>query len=216
MEKHNINNYTFFEAIDGYTEPYITDWEKYNIEPFDNIEKQLNRKKIGSAGVWGNLISVRDILITAKKNNENRILFFEDDIILHNDFNKEFTENIRQVPSDWLIILLGAGVNQLDSSSNKINKNIYKCGKNSCGGFAICINSKIYDELINECNKFNAPFDSGPLNYIINKYYNYCYLMYPNIVICNVEESTLRNDKRNMKTFSNAVGWNLNNFEVNS
>ena len=216
MEKHNINNYTFFEAIDGYTEPYITNWKKYSLIPFDNTEKQLNRKKIGSAGVWGNLTSVRNILITAKNNNENQILFFEDDIILHNNFNKEFTENIRQVPSDWLIILLGAGVNQLDSSSKKINKNIYKCGKNLCGGFAICINSKIYDELINECNKFNAPFDSGPLNYIINKYYNYCYLMYPNIVICNVEESTLRNDKRNMKTFSNAVGWNLDNFEVNS
>ena len=54
-------------------------------------------------------------------------LSFHYNIILHNDFNKEFTENIRQVPSDWLIILLGAGVNQLDSSSNKINKNIYKC-----------------------------------------------------------------------------------------
>ena len=216
MEKHNINNYTFFEATNGYTEPYITDWEKYRLEPFDNIEKQLNRKKIGSAGVWGNLISMRDILITAKKNNENRILFFEDDIILDNDFNKKFTENIRQVPSDWLIILLGAGVNQLDSSSKKINNNIYKCGKNSCGGFAICINSKIYDELINECNKFNSSFDSGPLNYIINKYYNYCYLMNPNIVICNVEESTLRNDKRTMKTFSKVVGWNLDNFEINS
>ena len=216
MEKHNINNYTFFEAIDGYTEPYNTDWTNYSLIPFDNIEKQLNRKKIGSAGVWGNLISLRDILITAKKNNENRILFFEDDIILHNNFNKEFTENIRQVPSDWLIILLGAGVNQLDSSSNKINNNIYKCGKNSCGGFAICINSKIYDELINECNKFNAPFDSGPLNYIINKYYNYCYLMYPNIVICNIEESTLRNYKRTIETFSKLVNWDLNNFEVNS
>jgi hypothetical protein len=216
MKKHNINNYTFFEAVDGYTEPHIKDWENYSLIPFDNIEKQINRKKIGSAGVWGNLISVRDILITAKKNNETRILFFEDDIILDNDFNKKFTENITQVPSDWLIILLGAGVNQLDSSSDKINNNIYKCGKNSCGGFAICINSKIYDELINECNKFNAPFDSGPLNYIINKYYNYCYLMNPNIVICNVEESTLRSYKRTIETFSKTVGWNLNNFDLNS
>ena len=214
MEKHNINNYTFFEATDGYTEPHNTDWKKYSLIPFDNTEKKLKRKKIGSAGVWGNLISVRDILITAKNNNENQILFFEDDIILHNDFNKEFTENIRQVPSDWLIILLGAGFNQLNSSSNKINNNIYKCGKNSCGGFAICINSKIYDELINECNKFNNPFDNGPLNYVINKYYNNCYIMYPNIVICNVEESTLRTNSTSMIKYSKIVKWELDNFDL--
>lgn len=60
--------------------------------------------------------------------------------------------------------------------------------------------------VINECNKFNAPFDSGPLNYIINKYYNYCYLMYPNIVICNVEESTLRIYKRTIEIFSKTIG----------
>jgi GR25 family glycosyltransferase involved in LPS biosynthesis len=214
MKKHNINNYRFFEAIDGYTEPHITDWKKYSLKPFDNAEKKLKRKKIGSAGVWGNLLSVRNILITAKKNNENRILFFEDDIILDNNFNKKFTENIRQVPSDWLIILLGASVNQINSSCKKINNNIYTCGKMLSGGFAICINSKIYDELINECNKFNNPFDSGPLDYVINKYYNYCYIMYPNIVICNVEESTLRTNVASMIKYSKIVKWELDNFDL--
>ena len=214
MEKNNINNYTFFDAIDGYTEPYISDWKKYKLIPFDEGEKKLKRKKIGSAGVWGNLISVRNIIITAKKNNEKRILFFEDDIILHKNFNKEFTENIRQVPDDWLIILLGASINQLDSSSKKINNNIYTCGKKLSGGFSICINSKIYDELIDECNKFNNPFDSGPLDYVINKYHNKCYIMYPNIVICNVEESTLRNNTSSMNKYSKVVKWNLNDFDL--
>ena len=214
MEKNSINNYTLFDAINGYTEPHYTDWKKYKLIPFDEGEQKLKRKKIGSAGVWGNLISVRDILITAKKNNENRILFFEDDIILHKNFNKEFTENIRQVPDDWLIILLGASINQLDSSSKKINSNIYTCGKMVSGGFSICIDNKIYDELIDECNKFNNPFDNGPLDYVINKYYNKCYIMYPNIVICNVEESTLRNNTSSMSKYSKLVKWNLNNFDL--
>ena len=59
LKKQNISNYVRFDAINGYTDRNFNEWKQYSKIPFDDREKQLGRKKIGSPGVWGNLKSYK-------------------------------------------------------------------------------------------------------------------------------------------------------------
>ena len=63
-----------------------------------------------TAGAYGMLCSASLVLQTAKKNNYNRILLLEDDIIFHNNFNKLFERNISKVPNDWYLLYFGTSM----------------------------------------------------------------------------------------------------------
>jgi hypothetical protein len=212
INKNNINNYEFYTAVDGSTEPQLSMWEEYSQIPFTEHEKKLGRKLIGSPGVLGNLLSIKNILLDAKTKGYDKILVLEDDVRFHKNFNLLFSEYARLLPDDWLLFLLGAGVNQIDQASKSINDKIFHCGRNLSGGFAMGIRHFIYDELIQECDKQTHPFDSGALHYVINKYNHYCYVCKPNLIICDVETSTMRPEKRNMNDFARRVGWELDEY----
>lgn len=213
MKKLGITNYVRFSAVNGYVEPHKSEWEKYSKEPYDNIEKKLNRKKIGSPGVLGNLKSLIRILEDAKKNKYKKILLFEDDVIFHKKFNSSFKNKLSLSPNKWKLLYLGSNDPSYPKKKNISYKNYYYANSSVQGGFSIGIDHSIYNELIREALKKNNPFDSGPLRYIIRKYPKECIVITPNIVICDVSESSLRN-KRDMKIFSKNVGWNLNLFDI--
>lgn len=205
-----IKKYQRFSAINGYLEPHLSEWKKYSKEKFDVIEKSLGRKKIQSPGVLGNLKSLIEILKDAKKNNYKKILFLEDDVIFHKNFNILFNTKIKSVPKNWKVLYFGA--NDPYFLKRKI-KNNYYADNRMHGGFAIGIDISIYDDLIAQALKKNNPFDSGPLRFIMRKYPKQCIILYPNLIICDVSRSDLRN-KRDMKSFSKMVGWNLSLYDI--
>jgi hypothetical protein len=205
--KYNINNYEFFDALDGSQNSDVLNiWNDYN-----NIPNELNRHLISNSKVLANLLSVKNIILDAKKNNYKRILFFEDDIILHKNINDYFIDTMCKIQdNEWKVLYFGI---QNKLNNKKILNNLYKADLNSSGGWAFGINNSIFDILINECNNLSGPFDDGPLKKIRTLYPNECLVFYPNIAICNVGESGIRNS-RCMKDFSNRFNWNLNEYDL--
>jgi hypothetical protein len=211
FNKYNINNYEFFEGIYGKEdEQLLNEYDIYSKILFDSREKKLNRKLIGSIGVLANLLSVRNIIIDAKNKNYKNILFLEDDIYLHNNFNSLFINRVSKL-DNWKILYLGIQ-NNLDNKI--IMNNLYDADINSSGGWSFGIDSSVYDELINECNKRNLPFDSGPLCYMRSHYPTQCKVIYPNLIICDISTSSLRNDKRNLKKSYKNFKWDINEYNI--
>ena len=209
----NINNFQFYNAIDGENDPeLLKKYDNYSQIPFTEHENKLGRKLIGSVGVLANLLSVKNIIIDAKKNNYRRILFMEDDIILHKKFNSLFTDITSKINSDWKILYLG--VQNIINDKTKIMNNVYNCNINSSGGWSFGIDSSVFDELIQECNKEDLPFDSGPLHYLREKYPEQCKVIYPNLCICDTSSSSIRKYKRTIKEDAIKHKWNLDEYSI--
>lgn len=152
----------------------------------------------------GCLLSHLEIIKNAKENNYNRILIFEDDIILSNNF----LEEVKQIEKlDWKLLYLGAS--QFLWNNIEIKDGHYNC-KKTLGTFAYAIDSSIYDDLINIFEKGSQSVDNL-LSIIQSKYKNGCFTIYPNIVISNVENSDIRYEK-NISTYANSMRWDLNMF----
>lgn len=221
-KKENMKNkmhslgikYEFFEGIDGSTEPYICKYNEYNALSYDHpnahyYEQSRNSKAIRSSGAYGYLLTWKKILEKSIEKGYENILVFDDDVMFDKDFNIKFNKFIDKVNKDWKIITLG--VSQHVWGNVNIKDSYYVTPEYTDGSFAIGINSSVFSALLNETNKFNCAFDSGPVRYIYKKYNTKCFTSYPNIVIADVSVSTI-GGPRDMIEFSRKVKWNLHNF----
>ena len=214
MKLDNLNiKYHIFEATDGYQEPYLSRYNEYKKKPFDWYGAhpyEINRKKkmIPSAGAYGYLKTMYNIIKYSIKKKYNKILIFDDDAVLDNEFENKANNFFKKI-NKFKMIALG--------NSQHIWKNInllngyYHPIEYTDGSFAVGLNSSIFKELLIEINKYNITFDSGPLREIYKKYKSECYICYPNIVIADVTKSSI-SDKRNMWTHSKKIKWPLENF----
>ena len=195
-----------FSAIDGSLideKEFNELLDKYNPYRLSGESASLNGL-IENKNSLGCLLSHLEIIKQAKLNNYKRVLIFEDDVILSNDFNVKI-KNISKL--DWSILYLGAS----QFNWNKIEEkgDFYLC-KNTLGTFAYAIDSSIYDDLINLLETKRKSVDNL-LSELQAKNYGRCYTFYTNIVISNVEDSDIR-DPKNLIEYSNLVKWELNKF----
>jgi GR25 family glycosyltransferase involved in LPS biosynthesis len=191
-----------FGAIDG---QFLTD------EDVQIVEKNKDNKEpnaIISTGEMGCLLSHLEVIKDAKANNYKRILIFEDDVYVSNDFEKRITDaqNIQ-----WKLLYLGAS--QCNWNGIGVSDNFYK-SKNTFGTFAYAVDMSLYDELIEQFGNKKKQVDRI-LSDVQEKYYNSCYTFYPNIAIADVEDSDIR-DTIDIDINKHAITmrWNLENFEL--
>jgi len=223
LKKHGIC-FEVFEATNGYYGEPLKKYKEYSQRPlgelkrysaFSEREKQRGKPFIESPGAIGYIYTYLNILEDAKKNSYNRILILEDDIILINNFEKRFTDFIKSIDSDWKILQLGAsqyGWFSVDKNE-ALNKGYYLPRRlDTCGSFAIAIDSSIYDELIEAESSFEAPFDHLPMGEIYEKYLGKCFVAYPNLIIPDVSSSTIRGS-RDQISHSKKMGWSLEEFD---
>ena len=213
LSETNLKNITFINAIDGRLEPFKSEYEKYRSKPFDYegahiYEKTRSKKMISSYGSYGYLHTWIKILNVSIENNYKKIIVFDDDVIFDKCFNKKFDIFFNQFKKFKIVSF---GVSQ-HVWGNIITKNgYYNPIEFTDGSFALCIDCSIFKELLNETSKLNINFDSGPIRYIYKKYKSECYIIYPNIVIADLNTSTT-SDSRNMIEYSNKFKWRLDNF----
>lgn len=162
---------------------------------------------IVNKGQWGCLYSHINILKHAIKHDYNSILVLEDDIILTKDIELKISDlhNFIGKQHNWNIIYLGASQHNWNDISFGHN---YYHAKNTTGTFAYIINKNIFKDLFNYYTKMLKPVD----NYLIDiqkKYYGSIFVLYPNIFICNLEESNI-GIKRNNNDYYKKFRWNIN------
>jgi len=159
---------------------------------------------IVNKGQWGCLYSHINILKNAIKHNYKYILILEDDIILTSDIQNKIVKlaNFIELHNNWNIIYLGASQHNWDNIH--IN-NTHYLANGTTGTFAYMIHNRFYKILLNEYLKMKKPVD----NYLVDiqkKYHDSIYVLYPNIIICNLEESNI-GKKRDNKDYFKKFKW---------
>ena len=198
------------DAINGKSDPYFSEYMKYRQAPLTSEEIKIGRKLISSPGAWGYLLTWKTILEDTIKNNYNRILSFDDDVIFIKNFNTRFNEWIEQIPCDWKILQLGA--THKSHIKKEIHKNYFHPVLTN-GSFATCLDNSIYKQLLDETIRMNSPFDSGPLREMYKKYTNKCFVAYPHLVIADVTDSDIR-ESRDLTKFAETKEWDLSLYDM--
>ena len=144
----------------------------------------------------------------AKKKGYRKILILEGDVFIHLNIFEEFTKAFHKI-KDYKILYLGAGM----WNKNIEIKKYYYLPNQTTGTFAIAFDSSIYDELIQLWEQILNPTDIC-LWEIHNKYPNKCYVLYPNLIICNLSESNIQ-DTNNRSQLYEKFHWDLNNYILN-
>lgn len=223
LNKHKIN-FEIFKATNGYVGEPLSKFKEYQKRKLGDLkrypeysEKEIQRGQayISSAGAMGYIYTYLRILEDAKKNGYKRFLILEDDILLSENFEKKFKNFIQAVNEDWKILLLGAsqyGWDSVDLNTANEKGYYYPRSVDTCGSFAIAFDSSIIDELIEAQSAFEAPFDFLPIGELYERYLGKCFVAYPNIVIPDVEDSTIRG-KRSQYSHSELMKWPLTNFD---
>ena len=219
FKKLNIS-FKFFDAVNGYeTTEIVKAYNDYKNKPYDwegshKYEKERKKKMIPSLGAYGYLQTWINILNLAKEKCYKNILVFDDDVIFDNDFENKVNKFFSNIENFKIVSL---GVSQHIWKNIVINDNYYHPIEFTDGSFAIGVDETIYDELLDDCLKYNISFDSGPVRSIYIKYKSDCYISYPNIVIADLSSSDI-SGSRSMIEYSNKFRWYLENFNyiVNS
>jgi len=195
IDKYNISkkllsdfNIKFqrFQAVDG-----------NNLVDLDNMNKYA----------YGCLLSHIKIVEDAIQNNYNKILIFEDDIMIHKDFINLFGIIYSKL-LDWDMLYLGCSQRPNTWYKVDIQDNYYKSYQ--CNGtFAYAIDSKIYKNILNYYKTKKSYADT--LLHNIQNEFN-CYTIIPNLVIADVSVSNIRGD-RIVDTYSEKMGWNITNYK---
>lgn len=207
----NFENFEWMYYINRYSdikESGINSKEKAWDHWINCGEKELRScnpfNDIVNKGQWGCLYSHINILKNAIKHNYKSILVLEDDIILTSNIQEKIhnLHDFVKIQEKWNIIYLGAS--QHHWNNIKLEQNYYNAN-DTTGTFACMINNNFYKIFLAELLNMKKPVD----NYLVdiqNKYYGSIYVIYPNIIICNLEESNI-GKKRNNKEFREKFKW---------
>jgi glycosyltransferase involved in cell wall biosynthesis len=218
--KHTNINFSFFSGVDAKNDIECKKiYENYIKQPIGYngcslLEKKYNKKMITKIGQIGYLKSMLNIFIDAKEKKYNWIIIFDDDAILHQDFNKLFYYKLNDL-KDKHIIRIGTTHHNIQKFSNCIEP--YYESPNCDGSFATCYRFECFQYFIDNIKCYNCPFDSGVLRDYKNFNNNNDFTIYPFLAIADVYESSILNESRNLFNLSNKLKWNLDNFNfVNS
>ncbi|NMP14986.1 glycosyltransferase [Thalassotalea sp. Y01] len=217
-------DFELFEATNGYIGEPAEVFKKYQTRSLGQLTKfpqfnelELKRGKgfIESAGAVGYIFTYLRIVRDAKQKGYKRILIVEDDVILSESFEQDFTRFIDNVADDWKILQLGASQYNWDSVdiSKATNQGFYLPRRlDTCGSFAIALDSTIFDELIEVQEAFEAPFDHISLGALYEKYLGKCFVAFPNIIMPDVEDSSIRGG-RCQSAHGEKMKWQVEQFD---
>lgn len=126
-----------------------TQFNKYGIEVerFDAVNgneiipEGINGLMPGEVGV---IRSNYNVIKEAKENGYKKIIIFEDDVELCEDFNERFKLHYDNTPNDWRFIYMGGNhVGGLVRINNKVSKI-----RHSYAIHAICVHEELYDHIL--------------------------------------------------------------------
>lgn len=203
IKKYKINCFIFRFDNCNNNKNIISLFNNYYKTPSITDNELKNGKYKMSINEYGYIFSTIEILKHSIKNNINNILLLDDDFILHNDINNLLPLKINKLPP-WKLLFLGCS--QWIPTKN-INNDYYKPYK-TCGTFAIALKDEYIEKYLNNLYTLHCPADNYPLWELFD---NYSYVIIPNLIIADVTNSDLR-DNRNQYETAKILGWNMNNY----
>jgi GR25 family glycosyltransferase involved in LPS biosynthesis len=173
---------------------------------YENRYKKLNEAQ------YSHYYSFIKIFNIAIENNYNKICILEYDVYFHKNFNDKI-KSYSNIIKNSDIIYLGCSQHQwynlftgdkIEIIKLNLNDYIYK-PLHSLGTFGIILSIDVIKDFLQYEIKYPTDVMISILSY---KYKSF--VLYPNIVICNIYKSSILND-RDIKTIIK-FKWNLNNY----
>lgn len=185
--------------------------ENIKVEYFLGVDGKKDYKgNILTKGSGGHIMSFINILSDAINKRYHKILILEPDVY----FCEEFSHNCKKyLDMDYKLLYLGASQHKFynDTTWNNIEiQNYYYNAYKTLGTFAICIDSSIFKECVDRLTKMDKPTDVC-LTDIQENYKDECFVAYPNIISCNVTNSSTGNSKSQLDAINNSK-WSLKYF----
>lgn len=189
----------YFKGVNGSMGNLYANYEKW----YNNNNANIKLSK----GSFGHISSFLKIINDAILKNYSKIILFEPDIYLCDNFELEL-EKYKDLIENSKLFYLGANQNMFYSETTwnhiDIEGNHYKCYK-TLGTFAVIIDKSIFKEIYDQCSLMTEPSDVC-LTHLQAKYRKKCIVSYPNLICCDVTESMTASG-RNQLTTMEKLHW---------
>lgn len=154
---------------------------------------------IVNRGQWGCLYSHIHTLKHAIMHDYKSVLILEDDIILTADMESKIEQLKKFIEEhdNWNIIYLGASQHGWENIDIKEG---YYLANETTGTFAYMVKNSFYKVLLDEFMQIKKPVDNY-LADIQRKYRDSIYVLFPNFIICNLEESNICKPRKNSEFY---------------
>jgi len=221
--KNSGVKFELFSAVNGYIGEPKKLFDKYKTKPLGSLSRypQWNEREIKRAahyiespGAVGYIFTYLKILRDAKARGFRKFLILEDDVILRSNFEFHLKKFLSSIDSDWKVLQFGAsqyGWTDISLDDALVKGYYFPNQVETCGSFAIAFDESIIDELIEAESAFEAPFDHLPLGEIYERYRGKCYVSYPNLIMPDVGDSSIRGSRCQYEQ-SKKVKWHIENF----
>jgi len=188
----------YYFGMDGYNNLDLYNQFNQYFEKKNNDKKSTNYIK--SPGAFGHIHSFIKIIQDAINKKYKKILILEPDIY----FDKNFTHLVESyLTINYKILYLGASQHNWD---NILQKKGYYYANNTCGTFAIGLDSSIFKEYLIKLKELINPSDVCLFD-IQKKYNTHCIVVYPNLITCDVTKSTTTNRWRSQEELIKKFKW---------
>lgn len=138
-------------------------------------------------GALACLLSHIAILQCAKINGYKRIAVFEDDVLLHKDFQLQVAR-LQKLPP-WRLVYLGATQVRWNDIQPSICDGFYR-PQNTCGTWAMLIDATAYDQILRQYRQFSATADLSLVALFSGSHD--VFVANPGLCVCDVTDSDIR------------------------
>lgn len=201
-----------FPGVDGSRPEIVKEWEEYSAEGLIRPhEGFMGRKLISSSGAWAYLSGMRAMIEQAKADRIKKLLVFDDDVMLSKDFGRRFPEFLDQLPSRWVLALLG-WTSHGQSHFSRYEEGLLQVDAEFNGSYAFVVDSDAYDLLLHEIDARVWPFDSGPLRAVAQAFPEDSFAPETALAIADVRYSRIRG-QRSHREFWKKMGHDPRQYE---
>ncbi|MGE3711759.1 MAG: glycosyltransferase family 25 protein [Hyphomicrobiaceae bacterium] len=182
-----------------------------------HLEASTGRKAIASAGAWGYLRSYEAILERSLTEQDETLLVFDDDIVLHREFRARFEQAVSQLPPNWLIIQLGTlQYNWTHPWCQWQSPMLYRTNGAAIGSHAVGMRFEILPFLLDHTRRMDLPYDIGPLSAATRAFADRCFVIHPNLAIQSLDDSDIGTSDfqktRSREEIAAVYRWNLSDY----
>lgn len=186
----------------------IRAWNHWSKNGHKEGRKLYEKTNIQNVSQLGCVLAHNRAILDAIKNGYNNILILEDDIYLDDNFFEKIEEIFNNIPK-WDILYFGASQKKWDGI-NLNSKDVYYNANNTLGTFAYGLNKSLFRPLTEYSMEL---IDSIDKCLQIFHHFNSCFVLYPNIIITNLENSKIHRS-RDIQIYSKIYKWNIDNFDL--
>lgn len=182
--------------------------QRFSAIPGEELNtSDLEDTQLPNKNAYGCLLSHLKILQDAKRAQYRRILILEDDVWIHPDLLEKMNYYHQALP-DWELLYLG-GTQHMDTWHRlKYFPGYYQASQTN-GSFAYGVDNKIFDDLIHLLVTKQKPVDALLREY--QKKSSQAWVTYPNLMIADVSESSIRSS-RSQEKYSQQMGWSVGEY----